>query len=464
MISKKISSFARMFPGKNKSISLAGTFLVLTRLLSWLSNPQGTTHPDSSTYIPLHWGDLSQVSITGHAQRNWVVPLMYSLLPNNSTRILAQLIIGAVAWILTIKFINSKYGSTKLYNPVIILITVIGCSPNVVQFETALLATATIMYLLLIYLLGALYLVDQKQSSFITLFWFIILGWLTLSVKGSNLVIALSLLVYVLFNSMYKISRYQLAILSLLAAALVIQSGLMNIQNDKQQRYSYSSFTMLWHLGAQSPTASGLAKYLESSGAPSCLTQEAPFSDVTKSISSIQKNCPDATNYLKLQYKKDVFRFLMMNPSYALKNTTTGLAIAFTSTSSNYGSTASILPPAARSLIFGGVTPDFRTSGASDQSALGIKLEDREPLWIFMPGAVLVFFPIAMRFKGLKGTSNGRLILFAHLLLVTEMAMTITILPSEWFRQNIQYLICLYLLGALASLFTENENAEKSKA
>jgi hypothetical protein len=285
---------------------------------------------------------------------------------------------------------------------------------------------------------------------------------LNLSVKGSNLIVVVPLLVYMIIRSQSKIKKWKFLVLSLAASILVIQSGLMNWQNDKQLRYTYSSFTMLWHLGKQSPTSTGLTSYLPSRGAPDCLTQDAPFEDITQSLSRIQSNCPEAKVYLESKFKKDILAFLVKNPEVLLKNTFTGLAVIFSSTASNYGTVVSVLPLPLANFVFGGVAPDFRVSGIDNQSALGSDAQDREPLWIFMPGLILAFFPIAIRITKLIKTSAGRLIVALHLLLLAEVLLTLTILPSEWFRQNAQYLISLYVLGVISFAVTGSESAEKS--
>ena len=438
--------------------------IVTTRVLSWLSNPSGVLHPDSSTYLPLQWGDFSKVSFLGNAQRSWVVPLLYALSPSNSARILVQLLIGACVWILVLRFVIQHCKDSSYQVPLLVILTLIGCSPSIVQFETAILATSTIIYLLLAYVMLSIHMLFQEKITLVQLSVFVLLGWLNLSVKGSNLIIVLPLLIFMIAKSKSRVEKWNMLAVTLVAATLVIQSGLMNWQNDKQLRYTYSSFTMLWHLGKQSPTSSGLTSYLSTRGAPECLTQDAPFEDVTKSLSRIHSECPAAKAYLESNFKKDVFTFLVRNPGDLLRNASTGLAIAFSSTASNYGTVVSVLPQPLANFVFGGVAPDFRMSGIDSQSALGTDLRDREPLWVFIPGLILALFPIAIRITNWRKTSVGHLLIALHFLLVAEMLLTITILPSEWFRQNAQYLISLYVLGVISFAVTGNENAEKSKA
>lgn len=456
------SDSIKEFLQSNKILLVCNSLLLITRCLTLLSNPKGNLLPDSSTYLPTQWGDFSKVSFMGDAKRSWVVPLFYALLPNMAFRVLFQLIIGACVWVIVLRFVYLRFCDHKNLNIVLIMLSIIGCSPSIVQFETSMLATSIILDVFLILIVYILNLTNKNKLRFSQGLVLMTIFWLIISLKATNALIAIVLLAFFLATTHRKFYKPSLLILVLISIGLIAQSGVMNINNDRQWDYSYSSFTMLWHLGVQSPTATNLTAYLETKKAPKCLIEDAPFRDINQSIARIQNECPEAKRYLKAEFKRQIFNFLITNPGVTIRNLSTGMAIAFTSTGSNYGSAVSVLPQSISNIVFGGISPDFRTMGVNDQSALGLRTTQTEPLWIFMPGIAFAFLPIWMRAKLLIKSVVGQMILLVHTLLVAEIILTISILPSEWFRQNVQYVVSLYVLGLISLLVTKNENASRN--
>jgi hypothetical protein len=87
---------------------------------------------------------------------------------------------------------------------------------------------------------------------------------------------------------------------------------------------------------------------------------------------------------------------------------------------------------------------------------------DREPLWIFVPGLliILIYFPINIWRQ--RKSPVGRISILIFCLLVGEMVLTVLVLPSEWFRQNAQYLVALYALSAFALRPSADANSQKN--
>lgn len=444
---------------KNSGSFLFGiVIIVATRLLTWLSNPQGTLHPDSSTYLPTTWLDFSQVSFFGNSKRGWVVPLFYAILPNNPSRVLFQLFFGACTWIALLYLVHWIFNKSKFKPYLLVYIVILGCSPNVIQFETSILATTFLINFLLILIGLAIFISSQSRISVWNLILFICLAWLNFSLKASNALVVIPLLLWLCIRYFPKQKTTHFIALFSLSALLFIQASYMNLNNNNQWRYTYSSFTMLWHLGAQSPTSLQLTEYLEKHGAPKCLTKDSPYKDIAKSLTRIDRECPEIESYIKSEYKMDVLKFILTNPEQAIRSTSLGMAIALSSTSSHYGTVTTLVPSSLNEFIFGNVTPDFRVSGVSDQARAASKANDREPLWIFIPGLLifLIFFPINIWRQ--RKSSIGQVLILTFCILVSEMVLTVLILPSEWFRQNAQYLVALYTLSAFAFQPSGDEN------
>jgi hypothetical protein len=237
----------------------------------------------------------------------------------------------------------------------------------------------------------------------------------------------------------------------------------MNINNNNQWKYTYSSFTMLWQLGDQSPTAKNFTQFLRKNKAPDCLTKDAPYKDLAVSLTRLERECPTIEAFLKSRYKTEVIKFFARNPLEAFKNLSLGTAVALTSTATNYGTVTTLVPSELNELIFGGVSPDFRLNSINSQASAVKDRNTNEPLWIFMPGLliILIYFPINVwRQWKLPIRQSAILIYF---LLWFEISLTILILPSEWFRQNAQYLIALYVLSAFIIPSTPAANSQNKK-
>jgi len=107
--------------------------------------------------------------------------------------------------------------------------------------------------------------------------------------------------------------------------------------------------------------------------------------------------------------------------------------------------------------LFGSVSPDFRSEGVSNQSAITSRSAGSEPLWVFTPGLFFALIGFVCAFYFRKIDKRNYYYLLAMILVLGEIVVTLLILPSEWFRQNVQYTFALFLISAL-SLTTNYQN------
>lgn len=425
----------------------AALAIVLSRFTSWVQNPSGVVLPDSASYLPNSWLDFGQVSFLGESTRGWVVPLVYSVLPSPELRVGFQYFFGTLTWCLVILLVKQIASNQMAFRFTLLLIVVIACSPQVIQFEGAFLATSFLINFTVLYIFAILYLCKTKNFSPRNLLMLSLLAWVCVSLKITNFfLIPLMGIVAITFLKQHKFRKVLLAFL-ILNFVLQSQALFSGLQNDKYWQYSYSGTAIMWHLGVQSPGAKDFKNYLVKQGAPKCILQNAPYRNISLELANISLTCPESGKYISHRIGRDLAKFLLTNPFATVKILSTGLGIAFTGTASNYAQAISVLPPGASNLIFGNVQPDFRTMGISDQNALADSTN--EPLWIFSPGLFLVFVGLLLAVRRFRTQQNliFVLIMMALLMLV---AATVLILPSEWFRQNINLVVPLYLTSMLS--------------
>ena len=440
-----------------KSINLAIAVVIVSRLLSWLALPNGSVQPDSFSYLPKSWLSFEKVSFFGNAERTWVTPLIYSLLPDNTSRIFLQLTIGAISWSIIILSLMRITRNSRKQNYLVWGVVLIAASPHVIQFETVLLATTFIVDGFLIFVVKALEVFLSDKYSKMTILQVLLLGWLLFSMKSTNALIVFPVMIAILVKSRNRFSRRLSVTLTLISVLLVVQASYLSVNNDRFWKSSYSGTTMLWHLGVQSPASESFKAYLVKKSAPECITANAPYADIFIEISKIDSECIEGQLFVKTKLKYELASFLIQNPTSALKLISTGIGVVFTGTNSHYGSSVSLLPSVFSDALFGSVSPDFRSEGVSNQSAITSRSAGSEPLWVFTPGLFFALIGVICAFYFRKIDKRNYYYLLAMILVLGEIIVTLLILPSEWFRQNVQYTLALFLISAL-SLTTNYQN------
>jgi len=423
------------------SISL----LVFSKIFTWIAFPEATLHPDSPSYRNGIFLNFDLVSFLGHSTRPWPVTLFYALLPSDSIRILAQLVLSACVWsylIVTVSHIKLQRANKIL---VVLFLSLIGSSPLVTQWDTTILATSLMVStsVLITTLMIRMFFVEAlKIGHTLVLLSLVFLLFLQ---KLSNAPIVAFFLILILAYS-FKISHKKLKVALVLSSIFICSWGtFVGINMNNSWEKSYSGTTLLWQLGSQSPAASDFRQYLEiQSNAPECIYSDAPFEDLNVSIARISNSCTGAIAYLKEDFQRDFIGFIASSPKAAIKLISIGIGASFSSASSHYGRSVSLYPSAATSVISGDVTPDLRFSGAQSQEEAYSELKSGEPQWLHLPllgilliALILLFIPKVHSQKELLGS------LFFIFSILIQLLVNYIVLPSEWVRQGAPFVITL---------------------
>jgi hypothetical protein len=443
LISERIlRSGSRRVPG---STYLPILLIFITRLASWIAFPEPRLSPDSESYSTAGWLDFSLVSFYGDATRGWPVPFFFSLFPSDSIRILAQLLLSACAYGFLIHSTTYVLHGRKARWFFSIAVVLFSTSPQVLQWDTTILGTS-LMITSLVFLAGAMIRI-VVSTKFDTRYVFFAVGILLLLLfqKISNLILVLpitGILIFLKFKSLRNSFKTYLVV------ALILITPLAFLSSNNQEKYwkgSYSGTTLLWQLGDQSPAASNFAEFLsEKTDAPKCVFDTAPYKDLNQGIHNALHICPGGEMYARNDLKSDFARFILSDPKSAFKLVVLGVGATVTGSSGNYGNAVTIFPKFIYSSIWGEVSPDFRSSNDLDQSEIYNSLNSGEPLFLYCP--LFIFLGVGLwvgvtrRYSKLNRAESN---VFVAICLITfaQAIFSYVMLPSEWFRQSIPYLI-----------------------
>jgi hypothetical protein len=326
-----------------------------------------------------------------------------------------------------------------------IFVILLATSPQVLQWDSTILGTS-LMISSFVFLAGAIVrIVTSPQSDSRFLFFAIAVLLLLLFQKISNIIFVLPV-IGILFFLKFKCLRNVPKISLMLALILITPLALMSSNNQERHWVgSYSGTTLLWQLGNQSPAASKFAEFLDkNTQAPKCIHDTAPYVELNEGIHNALYICSGGEDYVRNNLKNDFVRFISKDPKSALKLVTLGVGATFTGSSGNYGNAVTVFPKFVYSILWGEVLPDFRASNELDQSEIFNNLNTGEPLFLYCP--LFVFFTVGLvvtvsrRFSKMnKAKSN--LLLASTVLALSQAIFSFVLLPSEWFRQSIPYLI-----------------------
>ena len=423
--------------------------LFFSRLLTFISRPQASTSPDSSTYFTGRFLDFELVSFTGHSSRGWLVPLIFAFAPNGSVLILFQLIISGLAWAFLIFTVNNLFEDSRFLRILLAGITVISSSPQVIQHDTVILATSITnsFFIILLSVLLKINLGKVLDSKLLLSALFV--SFLLMIQKTTFISICLALLAVTLILS-WKSFQIKTKFGSIILIIVISTCSLLIGANiNANWQVSYSGQTLLWQLGAQSPASDSFSSYLKENKAPNCITVEAPFQNLDVSMGKILNDCPAGSEYLKKNLQRDFLSFLLTNPNAAFKLVSIGFGATATNTSSNYGSAVSIFPDFASKLFFGSTSPNIAESSISDQVE-GMKLLDSgKSFWLFTP----LFGWIFLAFLGMvvfrNSVKKDGFLYIALVLCLLQSALTFVLLPSEWVRQSSPFIISSLIISLL---------------
>jgi hypothetical protein len=229
----------------------------------------------------------------------------------------------------------------------------------------------------------------------------------------------------------------------------VVYSLIVGNNVNSNWQVSYSGQALLWQLGGQSPVATEFASYLNNHGAPQCLTAEAPYQDLNVSIGRILNDCPGGARFLNEDIQRQFITFLISNPKAAVDLVVIGAGASSTNSASNYGGAVSILPKFLSDGFFGTTAPNITDSNVQDQVEGLNLINSGKPFWIFAPVfGWLLLANIGLFFR--KNIKREEYILYIALLFsLLQSALVVVLLPSEWVRQTVPFVITILVLSML---------------
>ena len=409
----------------------------VSRVLTFLAFPRGTRFPDTSGYT-LEAVNFTPGWLIGNLQRPWPTPVLYAVLPSDSLRVLGQLVLSGAAWTLLIIVVASLVKGNVLRLGLALTLALLASTPFVLQWDTSLLAPSLMQSSLVALLAFTIRLFQQVTWTRIalTLTALAVLG----AAKGPHLVILVMVIASLGITLRFRMSRTQLTVLCLAGAFIGIWSALVSYNVDRSWPNSYSGQTALWLLGGQSSIAEPLSAWLSASGAPTCVTQDAPYMDLYESVSAVIQDCPDASGYLRESMQVDVIEFLVSHPIDAAKLLTDGFGASVITNGTQYGSVLTVVPASVSDLFFGSISPDPRDLGATDQVGAVDALRSGQPftvvapqlLWLMIGLGILLLISVS-RWAAERRLSS-MLIMFTLALLFTS-GITVIAAPTEWPRQ-----------------------------
>lgn len=436
-----------------------------SRILTFLAFPQGTRFPDSSGYT-LEGSPFSSDWLLGDLQRPWPTPVLYALLPSDPLRILGQLALSGAAWTLLIVTVAGLLRGSLLRLAVGLLLALLASTPFVLQWDSSLLAPSLIQTSLIALLAFSIRLLQEVTWSRLvwTLGAFAVFG----ATKGPHLLILAVLLLTLGLALRLRMTYLQLIAFSVSALLISAWSVTVSYNVDRAWPNSYSGQTALWLLGGQSRIAEPLSTWLQESGAPSCVTQDAPYANLSASIAAVVQDCPEASQYLRESMQSDVIGFLVANPVEASRLVADGIGASLITNGTQYGAVVTVVPESVSNFFFGSITPDPRDIGASDQVGAVDALRTGQPFTIFAPqvlwllAGIGVLLLMVRRNRGSERSMSVMLMAFAFALITTSLV-TIVAAPTEWPRQLGPYWATLIAIAIVAIGLTLSSQARKRR-
>ena len=435
--------------------SLVTTIAILwiSRLVTLIAFPKPVTSPDSSTYYSGQFLDFNLVSVTGHAARGWFVPAIFSFMPNSSILEFFQLCLSGIAWTyLLLSVSQSVLFTSKFTGYLLILLTIIGSSVQVLQHDTTVLSTSISNSLFVALLALLIEIKFHTKISKINLFCVLLIAFILSIQKTTFLpfaIVAIFLSFSTVKNFVGKRTKALFIICALLAGVSTMAIGI-NVNNSWQ--VSYSGQTLLWQLGGQSPVADEFGQYLTQAKAPSCVIDDVPYANLDISIGKILNDCPAGSRYIKSSIQKDFLHFAVTHPSAIAKLAVLGMGATLTDSASNYGNAVSIFPRTFGSIFFGESYPNIANSNIDSQVAGMNLLNSGKAIWIYTPLLLWVLVGTGLVLSSRSRRRDGGYLLLIMTACLTQAIFVVVLLPSEWVRQTSPFILGTLITSVILCL------------
>jgi hypothetical protein len=442
---------------KNPPVFVSGLVFIAVRLLSLMAFPQANYFPDTSTYYSGRFLNFHLVSFLGQAARGWPVNLVYALAPSSIGIILLQLGFSAFVWTYLINTVNQITFDLKIKYTLIVILTILGTSPEIVQHDLTLLSTSLVDSLLILCIIFTAKILSDQKSNLRNALNLIGISSIIYIQKSTFIILSVCFTIIGL-TSLKKLKVHVRTIVILGTIFIFTYGSLVGVNVNNDWKGSYSGQSLLWQLGAQSPTSTDFATFLkERTTSPKCIYIAAPFANLDKEIGKILNDCPEGVNYLRNGIQRDFAKFAISEPKKAFKLISFGFGAAMTSSASNYGSAVTIFPQSTYSAFFGTTNPTLNSGSIQDQVAGTKAIESTGKFWLYTPLMFWVLTAALLIILTKPHSSRSKMYKYILMCSLGEMAFSNLLLPSEWVRQTIGY----QLVALVSSLLIIGESIQK---
>lgn len=448
---------------RNLLFGIYTAILIATYSIQYFLHPIGSLVGDSYLYGFGNEPNFKLLSFTGHAVRNWPIVLVNLLSHNLYVQTFIQIAYATFAWILTLQTFKKLFSGIASIICAFLLLG-FSLSPQIVNFHSTLLAESYALSTLLITLnFISRYLCNKTRLNFYFAIAFLLL-WSML--RSRNTFFALIILITLLFT--YRQSGVGKNIITISAIctlvigwALIVSSNQVNQMFDKN--ITYKQMATYYTFAAQ-PEAANIRAEILKIPEMQCM-KDADFTDVIKLSQSTAAKCKESSEWLRSDFDKWYFKYLILHPSTTFRMVSFGLIVG-NNESDLYSGTFGSLPELSN-LFFGNRI--FRISN----SALTKLDMDPNKVIFNTPLVAWLIIYLYLIYALLKKTGNVRnktLILVISTIGsigILMMCANVLVNPAEYLKMTIQgfqtlifsimTLACLVFEPKLTKSITQNQ-------
>jgi hypothetical protein len=145
-------------------LGLAAAYVFL-RILAILGTTAESTFPDSATYRHAAGQPAYPfVSLTGHAMRPFVAPLLYAIVPSDNLRTDAQVLISILAWLTLAATVAYALRDRRVRLIAVVVILALSCTSAVTSWDRAILAESLSISFAVVALAAWIWFVKQPSA------------------------------------------------------------------------------------------------------------------------------------------------------------------------------------------------------------------------------------------------------------------------------------------------------------
>lgn len=402
-------------------------------------NPQ----PEELSYFK-YWPE----TLWGGSFRSIFPVLFFHILPTDNIRFLGQSILFTISYFLFLnymyKYLNTFLKSDYIKFSIIILLTTIGLSPQVVSFEKLIYSESTTLSLL--FLLIVLFFkvkVDSKLNPKTFIFMNLLI-FLIVTAKPNLILVAFFSYLFILKELLEFRTIIRYFFVSFIFVNLLLTTFYLNLQNKTwSQTINRQMTTISYYLSQDNINAASFIKVFNDSNKPECLVDiEVPFESGKQMFWGIDLNrsqtCPAGQLWITKNWLNLIFEWQWLYPLEAVNTYRT--AVISSARFAQYFGTTSPVPMVLNSLVFPTVDStvafweSYNTSGPSREPR-----NNYEPVYFYL-AIILVLFVVNVK-PGLSFISKSTTVKIALLFTLEFLSLFANIFlivgpPGEVYRMS----------------------------